>query len=729
MSSVCAKALCLAVLATMIMTGTTCRELFVTPTSDVTLDCPGVPCLTLKKYVEMSDMFITSNMVFKLLPGQHVLNNPLIFQDIENFTIEGEIAENSPYPVIQYTTYNDSMARPALHFNNSFNITLRAVKFDYIIDNHNREIVENENTNVAVFEHGSDVNIVYSSISIVWSYTQPPFIGGYRINNVTNVNITEVTITGTDFIGVIFQDSTNVILSGVQVTNSSTAISINATENIICYDVYITNKGHVAFDVTTSSFMIIQNMTLNSIWYRYQYGIRTSRSSHISIVDTVIDVAGSNGIYMRYGSFVHIYAVHMLNTKDTYSWPRLFLCYLQNVTVTDSVMSRIVLIGTDNVTVSHISLSSGIFGRHNTYTSLHYIMINMTHDFYHRRDAIGMHGTSHLKIFHSSINNSTYQGIQIYTAEHIIIANTSVSNTHYYPGVHIVNANHITISNTTVCNTRDHGIYIENGDFIIAYYTSVDNTTKSGVLLQNTNFTRISHSHINNSLEVGVRLERTEHTNLSNTTASNAGDHGLTLLDTAYTTVLDMSIKNTTKSGVVVENTNFTRISHCHVNNSKEVGVMLERTENTTLSNTTVNNSGLHGMIFLDIVHTDVLDVSVNNSNSNGIEIHNATNTTMSHVVVENSGLNGMELSHMNHMVISHNNITNARWNGMQLRDTENVNISYSTVSNAGWNGIELCHSTLTSISSTAVIGQYTLSGECFKQCSYDPTMEVMCRS
>ena len=442
MSSMCAKTLCLAVLASMIMTGTSCRELFVMPTSpesDMTLDCPGVPCLTLEKYIEMSDMFITSNMVFKLLPGQHVLNNPLTFQDIENFTIEGEIeTEISPYPVIQYTIYNDSMVRPALHFNNSFNITLRAVKFDYIIDNRNRETVENANTNVAVFEHGSDVNIDYSSISIVWSnpaemetrLSQPVLIGGYRIKNVTNVNITEVAITGTDFIGIIFQDSTNVILSGVQVTDSSTAISINATENVICYDVYIINKGHVGFEITTSSFMIIQNMTLNNT--KFGHGIQTYRSSHISIVDTVIDSAGYHyGIRMRHGSFVHIYDVHMLSTKDTYAWPRLVLRYLQNVTITDSEMSRIVLIRTDNVTVSHTSLSSGIYGSGTTYTSLHYITINMIHDFYPRRDAIAMHYVSHLKIFHSSISNSTHQGIQIYTAGDVIIANTSVSNTHY----------------------------------------------------------------------------------------------------------------------------------------------------------------------------------------------------------------------------------------------------------------------------------------------------------
>ena len=91
MLSVCARllCLCLALLALMVVTVTSCRELFVCPTS-TSCDCPGVPCLTLEKYAEMSDMFITSNIVLKLLPGRHVLTNTFIVKNIENFTIEGQ---------------------------------------------------------------------------------------------------------------------------------------------------------------------------------------------------------------------------------------------------------------------------------------------------------------------------------------------------------------------------------------------------------------------------------------------------------------------------------------------------------------------------------------------------------------------------------------------------------------------------------------------------------------
>ena len=55
-----------------------------------------------------------------------------------------------------------------LHFHNSFNITLRAVKFDYIINYHNldiyRERIEYENVSVVTFQHVNDLTIMYSNI-------------------------------------------------------------------------------------------------------------------------------------------------------------------------------------------------------------------------------------------------------------------------------------------------------------------------------------------------------------------------------------------------------------------------------------------------------------------------------------------------------------------------------------------------------------------------------------
>ena len=112
--------------------------------------------------------------------------------------------------------------------------------------------MEYENISVVTFQHGNDLTIMYSSIFIIWSnqaeLSQPPFFGGIGIEDGKNVNITNTEILGGDM-GVITQDSINIILLGVRVLNSFTAISINATENLTCNDVHIIESGHTQFEI------------------------------------------------------------------------------------------------------------------------------------------------------------------------------------------------------------------------------------------------------------------------------------------------------------------------------------------------------------------------------------------------------------------------------------------------------------------------------------------------
>ena len=593
MPSVCSRprslCLCLALLALMIVTVTSCRELFVHPTSTL-CDCPGVPCLTLEKYAEMSDMFITSNIVLKLLPGRHVLTNTFIVKNIENFTIEGQIEnENSPYPVIQYTAENYSMARPVLHFNNSFNITLRAVKFDYVINyDHNldtyRERIKYENASVVTFQHGNDLTIMYSSI-ILWlnQDDHPLFISGFGMEMAKNVNIKNITIIRAG-LGVIVEDSTNVILSSVQVKNSSTAISITNTENIISNDVYITEYNQTGFKITRSSYITIQNLTIyNAIQRQWTLAIQTERSSYLSLLDSVIDTPRNVDAQMRYGSFIYL-----SNVSSTSIWFSFDLLFTRNVNITNSEIGQIILRGTRHVTVSHTSLSrpyEGIFTAGSIYTSFYYI----------KSVEIYVSSARHQEVFHTTITG--YGGIGIYKSVHITISNTTVINS-YTDGVVISSGRHTTISNFTVNNTKDPGMHIVNSDFTTVLNTSVSNTG-----------------------QVGVRLEGTQYTTLSDITVTNAGVHGIILLDTAHTSVIDVSVNNSNSNGIAVHDGT-----------------------NTTMTRLLVENSGLNGMELSHVNHMIISQVNISNAKWNGMQLRDIENVQMSFTNIKYAQWFGIEL-------------------------------------------------------------------------------------
>ena len=87
-------------------------EIYVCPTSNPRDSHPGEPCFTLD---QIADNNITSNSVFKLLPGQHTLTRPFIAQDVDNITFEGVVnSRNGEYPVIEFEVSNENFSSPVL---------------------------------------------------------------------------------------------------------------------------------------------------------------------------------------------------------------------------------------------------------------------------------------------------------------------------------------------------------------------------------------------------------------------------------------------------------------------------------------------------------------------------------------------------------------------------------------------------------------------------------------
>ena len=228
---------------------------------------------------------------------------------------------------------------------------------------------------------------------------------------------------------------------------------------LVYNDVHIIESGNTQFEITNSDYITIQNLNIIKQTHvsGFRYFIRTYKSSHISILDSVIDNSGNteNRIRIEYGDLIYI-----SNITVRYTWFRIDLWHVQNVTIIDSEIGGIDTYATDYVTVSHTSLLrpyEGFFARAITYTYLYYV----------RSSEIHMNGASHQGIFYTTISG---YGIGIYNAEHTTISNTSVSNSRS-DGVVLFNARHTTITNATLSNTRDPGIHIINSDFTTILYT------------------------------------------------------------------------------------------------------------------------------------------------------------------------------------------------------------------------------------------------------------------
>ena len=60
-------------------------EYYVRPTETTNASCPAQPCL---QYTNSADHYFGSNTVFKFLPGNHIMDGPLIIGNVHNMSLE-----------------------------------------------------------------------------------------------------------------------------------------------------------------------------------------------------------------------------------------------------------------------------------------------------------------------------------------------------------------------------------------------------------------------------------------------------------------------------------------------------------------------------------------------------------------------------------------------------------------------------------------------------------------
>ena len=271
MQSLCARALCLCLALAALVSVASGRELYVRP--NATSVCPGEPCLTLDQYRESSDTYITSNTVFKLLPGQHNLNYVFIVRDVVNISIEGRVDTSVKQPVVLSYTHYDG----AFIFINGTNVSVRGVKIIIQIEFYGGR-------GSLFFLRGSNLLVADVDIARPFLYRENV---GIEIRNAMHINITSVKTCG--------------VSSGIHV-DDSLYISLSA--------INVSEYREAGFAIRYSNFVVVKNVTVsNGRWY----GIYTERSNHVSVLDTSIN-GSTEGITMYSGHYMTIRNVIISNT-------------------------------------------------------------------------------------------------------------------------------------------------------------------------------------------------------------------------------------------------------------------------------------------------------------------------------------------------------------------------------------------------------------------------------
>ena len=268
-------------------------EYYITPTdSPVNASCPVQSCLTLRQYASNSDSHSASNSVLYILPGIHLIEQPIVFRDIHHLSMIGlhsDIAHVHTvfhFPCQCCSKPYDSKCHfcAALQFRNASNIIIKG--FNVIIEG----TASNDTVGALSFEDAQNLNITNMTLQCSHLNTsRSGCVFGISLRKSHCIHIKHSKIQG----------------------NMYGMISILA-QNIVVNNVNIHNSENHAIRLKNSSMVVMTALKINTTGLT---GLYATQSNRVELQDSLISQTGLDGIRIKSTCNASIIRSQVLNSS------------------------------------------------------------------------------------------------------------------------------------------------------------------------------------------------------------------------------------------------------------------------------------------------------------------------------------------------------------------------------------------------------------------------------
>ena len=671
------------------VSGASCRELYVRPPYYPAFLCPGEPCHTLDWYIQHSDTYITSNTVFKLLVyGQHDITNPLIFQNVQNISIEGiQVSEISPLIVYRerpakcdnVTNSNQSWA--AVQFINATNVTVRDVII--VVDG----VSAYQSVSALSFQHVNQLQAVDLDIHLLNVCTRNgtiPTAHGILLTNTRAANLEDIEITSGAF-GIFVDMSSYVWLSKMNVLKSLVAVSINNVEIAICKSIFIRQSSYTGLAVSNSSQFLIASTIIRNITGT---GVDISFCHDFSLIDLVTSNTGQNGITVRNRSSV--------GTIDGVTIYNSGLLYTQNIR-NYRQLSGLRIVDADSISIMKVSVTrTSSNGLDVAFSSN--IIVSRSTVFESRQSGIVCYWCNDVMITSTSVHNASRAGIWLNHTHNTEVTNVTLSNSGI--GVSLRHTRNATLSHATISEVDDSSIVCFSASDITLLHSVICTSSRNGIDIIGSDTITVSFTTIHNIAQEAIAVSGSNYVNISNTAISNARSFiGAVHLQGSNHTSISKTIIDDVDSGIKISSSDHTTILNSTIGNiAVRYGIRADSANHVAILHTIITHVEKHGIVMIQSNYVNILYTSINHTRRyNGITIRGTTHVSIFHTTVHGTGEYGIYIS-----------IYTGYYTNFSGYYISHSTIAYTSVNNTGLHGIAINHARYVTILNTAItnIGQ-----------------------
>ena len=592
-------------------------EYYVKPTHSGNISCPPSQiCLTINQYTDPSNNYLElNNTIFTFLPGKHVMERPMEFNNVKNITLQ---AMDDAYPQL-IPTY--------------ILCTSDTILVPYIDKSYQRN------------------DIIHLSLSC--------FCSTIQMNEVVNVTIS----------GLIIGAAVNI--SGIIIENS---IDINIQNNIISYNNDLVNNAtselgvfingstditieslqtrHVVFGVLMQevNHVLVQKSSFQNSLYS---GLYIFESNHIKLLNIVSNHSGWYEImlfYTRYSSIDNVHVslsglVGVLIDKCTHTTMMNILSSMNNYNSIDVRFST-------DTTMTNISSLDNPYNAFNILYSINTTMINILSSKNNQTGIFVAYSTD-TTMMNISTTSNHYDGIMIAYSTGTTMMNMSSENNYNY-GIDVLQSTHTTMTNISSMNNQDISIYVRISTYTIMMNILAMNNHNNGIIIGRSLHTTMiniltMNNHGDSNINIGFSIDTTM-INISSSTNNNCS--GITVEESSDTTLMNILSTNNHDSGIIIKYSTNTTMTNVSTIDNQMNGINLKNSTDTTMINISSTNNKYDGVYIMKSINITMIDISTINNQGGGTYIGQSTDITMVNISTTNNQYFGVNVESCTNMIM-----------------------------------------------------------------------------
>jgi len=510
---------------------------------------------------------------------------------------------------------------------------------------------------------------------------------------------------------------TQVNISNFSITNGQYGIYIYKSSNnrITNCNIY-TNTAQGIYIYTTSNNNIITNC---NVYENAQYGIQIYLTSTKNVITNCNVHNNTDGIYFRTALSNNITNCNVYNNtnRGIYIYSGSIKNIINYCNIYENNYGILFMISSSNNNVTNCNLYKNNIGCAFAGSSSNCKVTNC--DFYNNTNyGISLLSTSiNNNITNCDLYNNLY-GIQIATCSNSKLRGNTIHDNVYDFGVTGTTLAHFSqdidpsntvngkpiyylnkVSNLTLDETNNFG-YL---GLVSCKNITAKNSDAWGVMMMNTSYSTISNVTAHNGLN-GIYVGIGSHNNnIINCDAYNNGGYGISLDTSSYNNITNSNIYNNTNIGFAMQHASYNKITNCNAyNNSNAFGIDMWNYSNynVVINCTSYNQAG--GIVIASYsTNNQIINCNAYNNKKSlydrvGIKIAiGSNNNNIINCTAHHNGFDGIYFYYNsnNNDVINCSAYNNTRY-GISLDVTSNNNNFINCTSNNNQYGIRIDYST-----------------------------------